>query len=68
VSKLGGAGEASPVQQVSVSFRILFVHALCASLGASFAIRFFFLFYAPCWYEMVLGRFVEFSMHFTYIF
>ena len=43
------------LQQVSVCFRIHFVHAICASLGASFAFRFSFLFYAPCWYEMVLG-------------
>ena len=31
------------LQQISVCFRIRFVHALCASLGASFAFRFFFL-------------------------
>ena len=56
------------LQQVSVCFRIRFVHTLYASLGASFAIRFFFFFFAPFCYEMVLGRFVECSMHFTYIF
>ena len=32
------------LQQVSVCFRIRFVHAICASLGASFAFRFLFLF------------------------
>lgn len=32
------------LQQVSVCFRIRFVHAICASLGASFAFRFLFFF------------------------
>ena len=32
------------LQQVSVCFRIRFVHALCASLGASFAFSFHFSF------------------------
>ena len=56
------------VQQISVCFWIRFVHAICASLGASFAFRFSFFFYAPCWYEIVLGWFIECSLHFTYIF
>ena len=47
-SKLGDAGEASPLSSTSIGmFRIRFVHALCASLGAYFAIRFLFFFYAP---------------------
>ena len=32
------------LQQISVCFRIRFVHAICASLGASFAFRFLFFF------------------------
>ena len=31
------------LQQVSVCFRIRFVHAICANLGASFALVFIFL-------------------------
>ena len=56
------------LQQISVCFRIRFVHAICANLGASFAFRFLLFFYAPWWYDMVLGWFVECSLHFTYIF
>ena len=33
------------LQQISICFRIRFVHAICASLGASFAFRFLFLFF-----------------------
>ena len=29
---------------------------------------FYFCFYAPCWYEIVHGWFIECSLHFTYIF
>ena len=32
------------LQQVSVCFRIRFVHAICASIGASFAFSFHFYF------------------------
>ena len=43
MSKLGDAGEASPLSSTSICmFQIRFVHALCASLGASFAIRVLF--------------------------
>ena len=39
---------------------------MCKSWSV-FAFRFLF-FYAPCWYEIVLGWFIECSLHFTYIF
>ena len=31
-------------------------------------LAFIFLFYAPCWYEIVHGWFIECTLHFTYIF
>ena len=33
-----------------------------------FHLGFSFSFYAPCWYEIFLGLFIECSLHFTYIF
>ena len=56
------------LQQVSVCFRIRFVHAICAILERLLHLGFYFSFYAPCWYEIVLGWFIECSLHFTYIF
>ena len=56
------------LQQVSVCFRIRFVHVICAILEHLLHLVFLFFFYAPCWYEIVLGLFIECSMHFTYIF
>ena len=46
-SKLGDAPEGIPSffnKYISVCFRIRFVHAICASLGASFAFSFHFYF------------------------
>ena len=43
------------LQQVSVCFRIRFVHVICANPGASFSFSSSLFFYAPCWYEIVLG-------------
>ena len=40
---------------------------MCKSWSV-FCISFSFFFYAPCWYEIVLGWFIECSLHYTYIF
>ena len=55
------------LQQISVCFRIRFVHAICSILEHLLHLVFIF-FYAPCRYEIVLGWFIECSLHFTYIF
>ena len=55
-SSLGMPEEASPLSSTSIGmFSDSFRSCDMCNLGASFAFRFSFLFYAPCWYEMVLG-------------
>ena len=66
---LGMPRKASPLSSTSIGmFSYSFRSCIMCNLGASFAFSFHFLFYAPCWYEIVLGWFIECSLHFTYIF
>ena len=66
---LGMPRKASPLSSTSIGmFSDSFRSCDMCNLGASFAFSFYFSFYAPCWYEIVLGWFIECSLHFTYIF
>ena len=50
-------------------FRFLFCsHDMRKFLERLLCLFFSLFLYAPCWYEIVLGWFIECSLHFTYIF
>ena len=70
--KLGDSPERHPLFLLTIignfTWSYIFIrHMICVNLGASCAFSFSFS-NAPCWYEIVLGWFIEFSLHFTYIF
>ena len=66
---LGMPRKASPLSSTSIGmFSYSFRSCDMCKSWSVFCIYFSLFFYAPCWYEIVLGWFIECSMHFTYIF
>ena len=67
--RLGMPRKASHLSSTSTSMFSSSFHScdMCKSWSI-FCVYFSFLFYAPCWYEIVHGWFIECSLHFTYIF
>ena len=66
---LGMPRKASPLSSTSIGMFSDSFHScdMCNSWSVV-CFLFFLLINAPCWYEIVLGRFIECSLHFTYIF
>ena len=63
---LGMPRKASPLSSTSIGI-FLYSFRLCimCKSWSDFSIYFSIFFYAPCWYEIVLGWFIECSLHFT---
>ena len=65
---LGMPRKASPLSSTSIGmFSDSFRSCIMCKSWNVFCILFSFFFYALCWYEIVLGWFIECSLHFTYI-
>ena len=63
---LGMPQKASHLSSTSIGmFSDLFPSCDMCKSWSVFCIQFQFFFYAPCWYEIVHGGFIEFSLHFT---
>jgi hypothetical protein len=69
-SSLGMPRKASHLSSSTIisMFRFLFCSHDMRKFLERLLCLFPFLFYAPCWYEIVLGWFIECSLHFSYIF
>ena len=66
---LGMPRKASHLSSTSINmFRFLFCSHDMRKFLEHLLCLFSLFFYAPCWYEIVHGWFIECSLHFTYIF